>query len=115
MRFRMVERPQQLTRGARMRYQMAPFGLPVRWLAEIVEWAPPRAFVDQQVEGPYKRWRHRHQILPFGELVEIRDQVEYQLPAGVLGMLADRLGHRLFLRWLFHYRSQQLDKLVRSG
>jgi ligand-binding SRPBCC domain-containing protein len=46
LRFRIVEAPAELGPGARLRYRLTLFGLPIRWRTEIVEWTPPRGFVD---------------------------------------------------------------------
>ena len=46
LRFRIVEAPAQLAVGARLRYRLSLFGVPIRWRTEIVAWNPPRGFVD---------------------------------------------------------------------
>jgi len=65
------------------------FGLfPVRWVAEHTAYDPPHMFEDVQVEGPFRRWRHRHIIKPHPEGAVLRDEIEYEPPLGFIGRLA---------------------------
>src|SRR5262245_57861853 len=60
--------------------------IPLRWVAEHVEYAPPHAFSDYQVSGPFKSWRHRHVFLDDGQGGTIlRDEVDYELRFGRIG------------------------------
>ena len=55
-------------------------------VAEHVEYEPGRMFADRLVKGPFKKWLHRHVVTPRGanECV-LTDDIEYELPLGVLG------------------------------
>jgi uncharacterized protein (TIGR01777 family) len=60
---------------------------PVRqhWVAEMGSAMPGRQFVDRQVEGPFAAWEHVHRFVPIDEgTSELRDHIEYRLPAGGL-------------------------------
>ena len=60
----------------------------VRWVAEHTAYDPPRMFEDVQISGPFKAWRHRHIIEPHGEGSVLRDEVEFEPPASILGASA---------------------------
>ena len=62
--------------------------IPVRWVAEHTEYDPPHMFVDVQVEGPFRRWRHRHIIDQHQAGAVLRDEIEYEPPLGFIGQLA---------------------------
>jgi ligand-binding SRPBCC domain-containing protein len=111
LRPRIVEAPTQIAAGGRLRYRIGA----LEWIAEIAEWQPPHRFTDIQVRGPYSSWRHTHELVPTSGGTEIRDRVEYRLPGGRLGSLADRLVHRPFLAYLFGYRSRRLDELLAAA
>jgi ligand-binding SRPBCC domain-containing protein len=53
-----------------------------------------QAFVDRQLEGPYRLWRHWHDFTAIPEGTIMRDGVRYALPLGPVGELA----HELFVR-----------------
>ena len=62
LRFRIDEAPAELAGGARLRYRLSLFGIPIRWRTEIVEWRPPHGFVDVQRRGPFLLWEHAHRL-----------------------------------------------------
>ena len=45
-------------------FGVIPYG---RWGERIVEWDPPRRFVDVITNSPFKYWRHTHIYEPRGE------------------------------------------------
>ncbi|PSL58526.1 hypothetical protein B0I31_101745 [Saccharothrix carnea] len=63
----------------------------------------PRHFVDEQVRGPFRRWRHAHHFEPDGQGGTLmRDVVEFAAPLGPLGAVAEfallnRYVHRLIV------------------
>ena len=82
--------PIEMEEGTRIEYRLALRGIPFRWSTLIREWDPPRAFVDEQVKGPYRKWVHRHEFeeVPDGTLC--RDRVDYAAFGGEVGRAAGR-------------------------
>jgi ligand-binding SRPBCC domain-containing protein len=95
--------------GTRIEYQIRLQGVPHRWLAEIVAFEPPRRFVDLQLRGPYRYWRHEHAFEPAGGGTLVRDRVDYQLPLGALG----RLAHPFVARQLQRIFDERGDAIAR--
>jgi ligand-binding SRPBCC domain-containing protein len=87
-------------------------GAPLRWVSQIDLWAPDRAFVDRQVRGPYRLWRHRHEFAPIGQDTIVRDRVHYALPASRIGELARALFVRRDLGQMFDFRRQAVSRLL---
>ena len=90
--------------GTSIEYRLELHGLRVDWLTSIEIWEPGRRFVDTQVRGPYRLWRHTHvfEDHPNGTLV--RDRVSYAIPLGPLGELARLLFVRRDLDRIFDHR-----------
>ncbi len=88
-----------------------------RWVAEIYDHAIPWYFTDRQRSGPMKSWRHRHSFRPETRNgipgTVVRDEVEYELPFGVLGKLAD-VFFEPFLRLAFTSRQRHLEEIFSS-
>jgi ligand-binding SRPBCC domain-containing protein len=106
LRFRtLTPSPIELRKGARIAYALRLRGLPLRWLTEIAEWDPPHRFVDIQLRGPYRLWRHTHTFEDAPGGARIVDDVEYALPLGWLGALAHPFVER-DIRQIFDYRTQ---------
>ncbi|MGZ8782023.1 MAG: SRPBCC family protein [Gaiellaceae bacterium] len=113
LRFRIVEEPSELGAGARLRYRLSLFGLPIRWRTEIVEWSPPRGFVDVQRRGPFRLWEHSHRLRAVEGGTEIYDHVRYRLFLGPLGALVRELVVRRWVEGIFDYRAATVPGLLR--
>jgi ligand-binding SRPBCC domain-containing protein len=85
----------------------------VRWVAKIVTHVPPHAvvfgeearFVDEQESGPFRRWVHHHEFEAVdAKTTRIVDRIEYRVPFGPLGVIADLIYVRWKLKRAFRYR-----------
>lgn len=83
-----------------------PVGLP--WRVRHVELVDGERFVDEQISGPFRAWRHEHEFAdaPGGGTVLV-DRVTWELPVRLPGGLAEKLVERQ-LRALFGFRERQL-------
>jgi ligand-binding SRPBCC domain-containing protein len=105
--------PIQMRQGATIAYRLHVRGVPLRWLTEIELWRPPYEFVDVQVKGPYKLWRHIHRFEESQNGTRIVDIVNYTLPLGPLGRLVHRLQVADDLDKIFDYREHRIRTLLR--
>jgi ligand-binding SRPBCC domain-containing protein len=110
---RVVESPGSLAVGSRvvLRGKVGP--IPVEWIAIHTEYAPPHLFADRQVSGPFAYWLHRHHILDDGHGgTLLRDEVEYELPLGLIGRYLGDAFIRRKLNRMFDYRHETTRRLV---
>lgn len=84
-------------------YRLRLFGAPLLWQTRITLWEPPIEFVDEQVRGPYRLWRHTHRFHDGGAETIIEDVVHYRLPFAPFGDLFHR-PVRLLLKRIFRFR-----------
>ena len=49
----------------------------------------PYEYIDEMFAGPFKKWRHLHKFndIDGKEKTEIIDEIEFELPYGILGKL----------------------------
>jgi ligand-binding SRPBCC domain-containing protein len=99
--------------GTLIDYRLYLFGMPMRWQTRIAVWNPPNEFVDEQLQGPYKLWRHTHRFYDDGEGTVIEDQVHYTLPFEPLGNLAHPIV-RIQLNHIFAFRQSAVRKHLLS-
>jgi ligand-binding SRPBCC domain-containing protein len=92
-------------------YRLRLLGVPLRWQARITDWEPPFGFVDEQVRGPYRLWRHAHRFYEDGEGTIIEDTVHYRLPFTPLGDFFHPLV-RLQLRRIFRFRQSAVRRCL---
>ena len=83
--------------------------MPIRWRTEITAWEPPHRFVDDQVRGPYRWWRHEHVFEAVDGGTRAVDRVDYAPPGG---RVANRLLVQRDLERIFAYRQQVLADLL---
>lgn len=76
--------------GDNVTWQARHFGLRWRMTSRISELERPAYFIDEQVAGPFKQWRHTHRFVPDGRGGTVMyDGIEFKAPVGVLGRLAE--------------------------
>ena len=112
LRFRIVDTPAEMRSGARLRYRLRLFGVPISWRTEISRWSPPRGFIDVQRRGPFLVWEHTHRFSPVAGGTEIYDHVRYRLFLGPLGVVAHRLLVGGWVDRIFDYRAEALVRLL---
>jgi len=93
--------------GTLIDYKLRIHALPVRWRTLISQWQPPHRFVDEQIRGPYKLWRHLHTFEPVDGGTLVKDHVDYQ---SVGGSLVNRFFIRPDLEKIFGYRQMVLTQ-----
>ena len=99
--------PIEMKRGALIDYRLRLHGIPIRWRTEITAWEPPYRFVDEQLRGPYRYWRHEHTFEEKDNETIARDQVDYSVPGGAL---IHWLLVKSDVRRIFEYRGQILAR-----
>jgi len=110
--------------GTRMTISFRPFPFsPVRvpWDAEITEFVWNEHFCDVQHRGPFSYWRHCHRLTAVSRLggtgtrsdgTLLRDEVEYALPLGKLGELANELFVAQQMKSIFAHRQARTATLL---
>jgi ligand-binding SRPBCC domain-containing protein len=100
-------------RGTRLIVSFRPFPYcPIRfpWHARITEFDWNSFYCDEMDEGPFAYWKHCHRTREETQdgVVGTRliDNVEYALPLGILGQMANDLVVRHQLRATFRYRQK---------
>jgi ligand-binding SRPBCC domain-containing protein len=110
--------PDVLQVGSEIRMAMRPLGVgpPQRWTARIVARERDDGsawFRDEMVDGPFDRWVHTHRFFADGDSTIVDDRVEYRLPGGSLGQLADPLAWVGF-EPMFRFRHRRTRNLLES-
>ncbi|UKA52442.1 SRPBCC family protein [Arthrobacter sp. FW305-BF8] len=100
--------------GQEVTWRAWHFGLPIRMTSRITEMQAPHYFVDEQVRGPFLRFRHLHEFseVPAGTVMV--DRIDFAAPFGLLGRVAEKLFLARYLRKLIETRNQHLTAGARA-
>ena len=100
--------PIVMAAGTLIDYRIKLHGIPLRWRSRISHWEPPERFVDEQLRGPYRWWRHTHEFVDLGSETDCVDQVHYHVWGG---WLVNRLLVERDLRRIFDFRQKRLTEI----
>ncbi len=102
-----VQPPASLEVGTRviLRTKVGPLWQTI--IAEHVAYERGRMFADRMVKGPFAQWLHRHVVEERGPRESaLRDEVDYELPLGVVGRVFGGGFARREIERLFAYRHE---------
>jgi ligand-binding SRPBCC domain-containing protein len=102
-----VQPPSSLAVGTKVivRTKVGPFWQTIE--AEHVAYEPGKMFADRMNKGPFPRWLHRHVVTPRGpNECTLTDDIDYDLPLGLLGRVFGAPIARRELERMFAYRHQ---------
>jgi len=93
-----------ISEGVVRHLKVGPTPLQIGWVARHEDFQADRQFVDRQVEGPFKSWKHSHLFQDLEEgRVNLTDRIEYEAPFRIpISFLLEKK-----LRPMFRYRHRQ--------
>lgn len=106
------EVPRHMYQGLLIRYRIKPMmNIPMIWVTEITAVKDKEYFVDEQIKGPYKQWRHEHHFRAVDHGVMMSDKLTYTIGFGIIGKLAGALWVDHQVSEIFAYRKLKLIEL----
>ena len=100
-----------ISEGEEVTWRAWHFGLPFRMTSRITAMTEPEYFVDEQVRGPFRSFRHEHEFQPNETGTLMIDRVTFDAPLGPLGTMAE-LVIGPYLRRLIEKRNAHIQKLT---
>ncbi|MGO4191147.1 cyclase [Arthrobacter sp. YAF17] len=94
--------------GEEVTWRAWHFGVPIRMTNRITQMEAPDFFVDEQVRGPFRRFRHVHEFGEDADGTTMVDRIEFAAPLGLLGRVAEKLVLARYLRTLIEARNRHL-------
>ena len=88
------------------------FGVYLTHQSLISELIFPTYFVDEQLKGQFKSFKHQHFFEQKENHVEVRDVLEYETPFGIFGKLFDKLFLKKHLTNFIIHRNAILKNLA---
>jgi ligand-binding SRPBCC domain-containing protein len=95
--------------GDTVTWRARHFAIPFRMTSVIAAYERPNRFVDEQVGGPFRCWRHEHLFrqLTAGQTLMV-DLVQFHSPLGPIGHVVDHLLLNRYMARLLRRRNTWL-------
>ena len=90
------------------------FGFYQKLTSKIIEFESPNLFVDEMVQGAFKKFRHEHHFQDFNNGTLMIDFFDYESLFGVLGQLANKLFLNTYLINLLEKRNEIIKEFAES-
>lgn len=84
------------------------FGLPLRMTSRITQMEAPDYFIDEQVKGPFLRFRHIHEFSADSVGTTMIDRIEFAAPFGPIGRVVEKLVLAGYMQKLIESRNRHL-------
>lgn len=101
--------------GESVTWRARHLGVVWRMTSRITALEAPHRFVDEQVRGPFNRFRHEHRFEPSARGTRMVDTIEFRAPFGPLGQIAEVLVLRRHLLRLIEERNRSLAAELQSS
>jgi len=83
------------------------------WKVRIDKTQRPNLLVDVAVQSPFKSWKHQHVFTQKGNVCELKDIIEYEMPFGFLGKIIAPFVERDIIN-MFDYRHKKTKSILES-
>jgi ligand-binding SRPBCC domain-containing protein len=98
--------------GMIITYKVSPLlGIKLNWMTEITHVKEHEYFVDEQRFGPYALWHHEHHFKVIKGGVRMTDILNYAIPYGAVGRLANKLLVDKEIKKIFTYREKAINDM----
>ena len=87
------------------------FFISTYWDVEIQKLEFPNILVDVAVKSPFKYWKHQHIFTKKGNMCELKDVIEYEMPFGILGKIVNPLIKKDIIS-MFEYRHKKTKEIL---
>ncbi len=99
-----------------LRVLVLPVPVPQRWRVRVKELVEPTLLVDETLDGPFTSFVHEHRFTDIGDgRTRLTDHVEYTLPLGPLGRVADRVVVSRLMGATFRHRQRRTKELLEAA
>lgn len=85
------------------------FGVPLQMTSRITEMEAPDYFIDEQVKGPFRWFRHIHEFSQDAQGTTMVDRIDFTAPFGPLGRLVEKLLLARYLQNLIEELNRHLS------
>jgi len=109
---RLVAAPERISVGSRITIEARKLGMRHRLTTVIVALEPDRLVVDEQVEGPFRKYRHERRLKEIAGGVMLSERIDYEPPGGMIGLLLTRARVEEYIVEMHDYGRRAMQTLL---
>lgn len=103
---------QKMYSGMLIGYKITPLmGIRMDWLTEITYIEHHKYFIDEQRSGPFSLWHHQHHFRTIERGIEMTDILNYAIPLGPIGRMANSLIVKDRILDIFNFRKLKTQEI----
>jgi ligand-binding SRPBCC domain-containing protein len=92
-----------------------PFGITMKLTTQVKEMRPPAYFRDEQVKGPFGKFRHEHLFEEKDGGTLMTDRMLLESPLGLVGKMADAMFVERYMIRFLQIRNARIKRLAEMG
>ena len=100
-----------IEKGETVTWQGKHFGFYIKHQSIISEMEFPHCFVDEQLKGKFKKFKHTHTFKKENNAVLMVDELVYEVPYGIIGKLFDKILLKNHLTQFIIERNNYIKKI----
>jgi len=85
-----------------------------RWKVKIAKYITNEVVGDLMLKGPFKSWYHEHRFKEEHGKIIMTDYIDYELPLGLLGNIANRLFVKKIITNMFEFRHKRTKEVLEN-
>lgn len=100
--------------GKMLELQVMQYNIfPSKWIVKIEEFDRPFRITDLMIAGPMKYFRHSRTFSqPCASLTQMVDHLEYEVPFGFIGKIADSISIKKMMEQMFEFRHAKTKEIL---
>ncbi|MEI7963470.1 MAG: SRPBCC family protein [Verrucomicrobiota bacterium] len=99
--------------GDEVEWEARHFGVRQRLRVRISEMTPPNYFKDEMMKGIFRTFSHEHRFSEISATETLKkDIIEFSAPLGFLGLIAERLFLRRYMRYFIQKKNFDFKTLI---
>jgi len=107
----LVEGPEVMELGSRLVWKGRRWGIPQKLVQEVTTFVAGKLIVEEQRKGPFPRWIHAHHFAATAAGTQLREDIQFEPPGGIVGLMINADFIRKDLDKMFAFRATKLKEL----
>ncbi len=101
-----------MKKGDTVTWEATHLGVKQKLSVQITEMKKPYTFTDVMTKGAFHSFRHTHEFIENGSGTIMRDTFSYKSPFSILGIMADELFLKRYMRNFIADRAKELKRIA---